>query len=246
MPNSLSGLHETNKPLYKLNIGKPGSSYTFSIAERIGLSPILINKAKKLVNENHFKLDNLLNNTEQNLQQVQLNKKELDQLLLQNEKLQKEMQTIINKESHLQQLELLKNQNKITEDRYSYLKEMERKLKSLLVEWRKTDDKNKVVKMMHAVLFKQPEKQILKKKQKKIENQFIESAEPVKLGAKVLLTQNQQVGIVNEIRGKKAIVQVGSIPITVNIIDLIVLKDKPDLTEGNTTPKSKKNTSVNL
>lgn len=24
-------------PLYKLNIGKPGSSYTFSIAERIGL-----------------------------------------------------------------------------------------------------------------------------------------------------------------------------------------------------------------
>jgi hypothetical protein len=51
---------------------------------------------------------------------------------------------------------------------------------------------------------------------------------------------------VNEIRGKKAIVQVGSVPITVNIIDLIVLKDKPELTEGNTTPKSKKNTSVNL
>ncbi|MEJ7684743.1 MAG: hypothetical protein WKG06_44235 [Segetibacter sp.] len=31
-------------PLYKLIIGKPGSSYTFSIAERIGLSPNLIKK----------------------------------------------------------------------------------------------------------------------------------------------------------------------------------------------------------
>ncbi len=34
-------------PLYKLIIGKPGSSYTFSIAERIGLSPHLIKKAQK-------------------------------------------------------------------------------------------------------------------------------------------------------------------------------------------------------
>ncbi len=32
-------------PMYKLIIGKPGSSYTFSIAERIGLSPHLIKKA---------------------------------------------------------------------------------------------------------------------------------------------------------------------------------------------------------
>ncbi len=30
------------QPLYQLIIGKPGSSYTFSIAERIGLHPELI------------------------------------------------------------------------------------------------------------------------------------------------------------------------------------------------------------
>ena len=33
-------------PMYKLIIGKPGSSYTFSIAERIGLDPKLINRAR--------------------------------------------------------------------------------------------------------------------------------------------------------------------------------------------------------
>src|SRR6187401_2699738 len=51
-------------PLYKLIVGKPGSSYTFSIAERIGMDTRLIQKARKLVDEEHFRLDKLLNRTE--------------------------------------------------------------------------------------------------------------------------------------------------------------------------------------
>jgi DNA mismatch repair protein MutS2 len=58
-------------PLYKLHIGKPGSSYTFSIAERIGLDKRLIQRARTLVEEDHFKLDKLLNRTEQDLQRVE-------------------------------------------------------------------------------------------------------------------------------------------------------------------------------
>ena len=54
-------------PLYKLIIGKPGSSYTFSIAERIGLEPRLIQRARTLVDEDHFRLDKLLNATEQEI-----------------------------------------------------------------------------------------------------------------------------------------------------------------------------------
>jgi DNA mismatch repair protein MutS2 len=49
-------------------VGLYGSSYTFAIAERIGLAPHLINRAKKLVDEHHFQLDRLLNRTEQDLQ----------------------------------------------------------------------------------------------------------------------------------------------------------------------------------
>lgn len=65
------------RPLYKLIVGKPGSSYTFSIAERIGLHPSLINKAKQLVDEDHFSLDRLLNRTEQDLQKIDQIKKSL-------------------------------------------------------------------------------------------------------------------------------------------------------------------------
>ncbi len=235
MANKVSGIFngamafdEKNlRPLYKLIIGKPGSSYTFSIAERIGLPQHLINKARKLVDENHFSLDKLLNSTEQDQQLIQTEKKNLEKLLKENEKLQKEMQQVIQKEKHQQQIELLKEQNQINEEKFTYLKEMDRKLKSLLMEWKKTDDKNKVVKMMQVLLFKQPEKQILQKKQKKIDNKYIETNEPVKQGGKVLMITNRQVGIVTGIRGKKAIVQVGTVLITVEIEDLVVVREKP-------------------
>ncbi len=232
--NGAMAFDEKNlKPLYKLIVGKPGSSYTFSIAERIGLPHNLINKARQLVDENHFSLDKLLNSTEQDQQLIQTEKKNLDKLIKENEKLQKEMHQVIHKEKHQQQIELLKEQNQINEAKFTYLKEMDRKLKSLLIEWKKTDDKNKVIKMMQALLFKQPEKQILQKKQKKFDNKYIETNEPVKEGDKVIMIANRQVGSVTSIRGKKAIVQIGAVPITVGIGDLVVVKEKPLTHEGD-------------
>ena len=80
--------------------------------------------------------------------------------------------------------------------------------------------------MMQALLFKQREKQTVARQQKKIDSKYIETTEQVKEGDKVKMIANRQVGIVNNIRGKKAIVQVGSIPITVNLAELVVVKDK--------------------
>ena len=37
---------------------------------------------------------------------------------------------------------------------------------------------------------------------------------------------NRQVGIVKDIRGKKAIVQVGVIPITIDIAELVIVREK--------------------
>ncbi|MEO8862382.1 MAG: MutS2/Smr-associated SH3 domain-containing protein, partial [Ginsengibacter sp.] len=227
--NGAMAFDEKNlKPLYKLVVGKPGSSYTFSIAQRIGLHHSLINKAKQLVDEDHFRLDKLLNRTEQDLQQVQAEKKNLDMLLKENFKLKKELEEVINREKHQQQIELLKNQNVISEEKYLYLKDMERKLKSMLVEWKKTEDKKAVIKMMQSLLFKQRDTQALTKQQKKIETNYVETAEPVKVGDKVKMKANRQVGIVINMRGKKAIVQVGAIPITVDFTDLIVIHDKEE------------------
>ncbi len=213
-------------PMYKLIVGKPGSSYTFSIAERIGLDKKLITKAKALVDEDHFTLDKLLNRTEQDLQRIDKDKSELQQLLKENERLKKEMQQVLNKEKHLQEVEKLKHQNKISEDKFTYLKDMERRLKAMVIEWRKAEDKDKVVKMIHALLFNQKEKIVAEKQQKKLNEKFIEIGGDIKIGAKVKMKQNRQIGIVKEIKGKKAILQVGVMPITVDLQDLVVVKDK--------------------
>ncbi|HEX4371855.1 MAG TPA: MutS2/Smr-associated SH3 domain-containing protein [Puia sp.] len=227
--NGAMSFDEKNlQPLYKLIIGKPGSSYTFSIAERIGLDQKLVSRARDLVDEDHFRLDKLLNRTEQDLHDLEQKEKELHKLLKENEKLKKEMETLINKEQHQQRVELLKHQNSISEDRILYLKEMERKLKQIIFDWRKTENKNEVIKQMQALLFKQKEKQVNEKVKKKFDSKYIETGEEVKTGDKVMMKKNHQVGTVRGIRNKKAVVQIGLMPMTVDISDIIVVKDKDD------------------
>lgn len=213
-------------PLYKLIIGKPGSSYTFSIAERIGLAPNLVAKARKLVDENHFSLDKLLNKTEQDLRLIEAKEKALQKELKENELLKKEMTNTLNKEKHNQQLELLQHQNKISEEKIAYLKEMERKIKLIILDWRKADDKTEAMQQMHNLLFNKKNDVIKNKLAKKLDSRYHESNSEVVVGAKVKLKKNYQVGTVIEIRGKRAIVQVGLLPMNVQINDLVVVEEK--------------------
>ncbi|MCA0398632.1 MAG: DNA mismatch repair protein MutS [Bacteroidetes bacterium] len=217
---------KTLSPLYKLIIGKPGSSYTFSIAERIGLDKRLIDRARKMVDENHFSLDKLLNRTEQDLRELEKKEKELNRLLKENERLKKEMEGVMDKERHRQQVEILRQQNKVTEDRISYLKDMDRKMKQLLIEWRKNPDKEKVIKEINALLFKKDEGKVVNKLQKKIESKFDEVGGDIVVGTKVKMKRNHQVGEVIEIRGKRAVVKIGLLPMQVDLKDLVVVKEK--------------------
>lgn len=215
-------------PLYQLTIGKPGSSYTFAIAERIGLDKRLIQRARQLVDEDHFNLDKLLNRTEQDLRQVEKKEQDLQQLLKENARLKKEMETVLDKERHRQQVELAKEQNRITEERMAEVKDMERRLKSLVAEWKRTEDKDQVVKLINALLFKQKEKQVSEKQQKRFDEKYIEIGGAIKVGDRVRMKQNRQIGTVKEIRGRKVIVQLGLMPLTVELGDLTVVKEKEE------------------
>jgi DNA mismatch repair protein MutS2 len=225
--NGAMAFDETNLlPMYRLIVGKPGSSYTFSIAERIGLDKKLIERARAMVDEDHFRLDKLLNRTEQDLRQVQEKEKELHRLLKENEKLKKEMETVMDRERHRQQVEVLKQQNKITEERIAYLKDMERKLRTMIIEWKKTEDKNKVIREMAALLFKKNEQKVVSKKQKQIDSKYQEISGDIKVGDKVKMKRNLQVGEVLELRGKKAVVKIGLLPMQVGLEDLVIVKEK--------------------
>ncbi|MFV0606417.1 MAG: endonuclease MutS2 [Niabella sp.] len=214
------------EPQYQLIVGKPGSSYTFAIAERIGLDKRLIAKARNLVEDDQYRLDKLLNRTEQDLRNIANKDKELQILLKENERLQKEMQQVMNKERHNQQIALLREQNKISEQRIAYLKDTERKLKELSLQWKKEEDKSKLIKAMTALLFNKGEKKKAGKMQKKIDAKYNEVGGDIKIGDKVKMKRNHQVGEVIAIKGKRAVVKIGLLPMQVEMADLVVVKEK--------------------
>jgi DNA mismatch repair protein MutS2 len=168
----------------------------------------------------------LLNTAENDLRHVEKKEKDLNRLIRENQQLKKEMQQVLDKEKHQQQVELLKEQNKITEEKLTYLKDMDRKLKAIVQEWRRSENKQEVMKQINALLFDQKQKQVAEKKDKKLNEKFVEIGGEIKVGVKVKMMKNRQVGIVKEIKGKNAVVQLGAIPITVNLSDLVVVLDK--------------------
>jgi DNA mismatch repair protein MutS2 len=214
------------QPLYQLQVGKPGSSYTFAIAERIGLPENLIRRARSLVNEDQFRLDKLLNTTEQSLQKIDKEKHDLQKLLRENERLKKEMETVMKKEKHRQQIEFLKHQNKISEERIIYLKDTERKLRQMALAWRKADNKDEAMKQINAILFPKNEKTVTGKMAKKIQSEYEELNNKIEVGVMVKLKKNHQVGEVMELRGKRAIVQIGALPMNIDIADLVAVRQR--------------------
>lgn len=214
------------QPLYQLLVGKPGSSYTFSIAERIGLPAALIERARTLVDENQFKLDQLLNSTEQGLQELEKEKRKLHKLIRENDKLKADMERVLNKETHRQQVELLKHQNQVSEEKVKYLKDTERKLRQLMVSWRKAEQKDTVIKEFAAILFPKNEKVVTGKMARKIKSNYDELDGPIEAGMQVKSRKNHQVGEVIEIRGKRAVVKIGALPMQVELSDLVAVRPK--------------------
>ena len=65
------------------------------------------------------------------------------------------------------------------------------------------------------------------KKQKQIDSRFEEIKGEIKVGDKVKMKRNLQVGEVLELRGKKAVVRIGLLPMQIDLGDLSLIREKP-------------------
>ena len=101
---------------------------------------------------------------------------------------------------------------------------MERKLKQIVLDWKKSENKNEVVKSLQNLLFKQKETIVVNKLAKKVDLKYKELHLSITVGSLVKSKKNYQVGLVKEIRGKRAIVQIGLLPMNVDLADLIVVE----------------------
>jgi DNA mismatch repair protein MutS2 len=214
-------------PLYKLSLGKPGSSYTFSIAERIGLDKKIINRAKQISNVQQFDLDKLLNNTEQDLQKIQADKDELKNLLIQQDRMNTELRINLNKEKHRQEVEKLKLKNKITEERLQELKDTERKIKQAVFEWKNSKNKSEAITNMENLLFYKKANAIEKTIEKKFAAKYTVVGGELKVGCLVRMKSTNQVAFLKEIgTNNKATIQLGLLPVNIDKEDLEVVEER--------------------
>ena len=120
------------KPLYILDIGKPGSSYAFEIAQNIGLQKEVLALAKQKIGTNQNSIDSLLVNLEKEKRQVHETKvklsnqqNRLNQLLAENEKqksfLEENKRTLI-KDAKVQAQNIIKDANKLVENTIAQIK----------------------------------------------------------------------------------------------------------------------------
>jgi len=120
------------KPLYQLEIGKPGSSYAFEIAQKIGLPQNVLNLAKNKVSEGQKKVDTLLVDLEREKREIFETKQKLDkqqrrvnELQAENEKLKsylEENKKVLIREAKDQAKNIILNANKLVENTISEIK----------------------------------------------------------------------------------------------------------------------------
>ena len=120
------------RPLYILEVGKPGSSYAFEIAQKIGLPKQVLDLAKNKVGTSQKKVDTLLVDLEREKKEIydtrlKLDKqqKQVDSLLNENEKLKsylEENKKALIRDAKQEAKDIILNANKLVENTIADIK----------------------------------------------------------------------------------------------------------------------------
>jgi DNA mismatch repair protein MutS2 len=198
------------KPLFQLQVGKPGSSYTFIVAERSGLPQQIINSARSKVPKTHMLLEKLLSKVEKDkivieekLKTVLQKEKTLNMLIKQNDEL-------IYKNENLK--------NSLQQHLRSHQEDLDRKaearIKKFALDLKQAKNKKTVIeKFLSEAGLKNKKKE--KEVQRTIDPRIIN-------GAVVKLYNGKVSGIVQSIDQENATVLFGNFTTKCKLTDLIL------------------------
>lgn len=120
------------KPLYILEVGKPGSSYAFEIAQKIGLPLHVLNLAKSKVSAGQKKVDTLLVDLEREKKEIldtriklEKQQRQVNALLAENEQLKsylEENKKTLIRDARQEAKNIILNANKLVENTISEIK----------------------------------------------------------------------------------------------------------------------------
>lgn len=217
---------ETFAPTYRFQIGYPGSSYAIEIAQRLGMSPDVIESAQKLLGSKERDLGLLLESLEKDLKTVRENRKALDE----QRKVSEELMSL-----YKDKLEKLESREKdLTTKALKESKQMVEttkvELERLIAQIRKTQAEKQVVKEAHHFL--EEKKGSLSQELEKFEEKVAKKLGIVKPGDAVWI---EPLGIKGDVVEKdahsgKIKVLAGNITYTVEESELTLIEDKEKVT----------------
>lgn len=211
------------EPMYQLNIGSPGSSFTFEIAAKSGLNPKIIQSAKAKIGEQSKEMELSLTEIQHEKQYVkgirkalQLREKQVEILQNTYEQLKKD----IEKEKKL----LIKS---FKEKALEEFNASNRELEKLMRDYKEDkQDKSKFLETRKFIDQKREEfekEPVAPKESKEVIHQISAKME---IGSKVKLIEGVEIGEIIEIRKNKAVVSFGNLSSLVNMDKLQLAKIK--------------------
>ncbi len=132
----------TLTPTYKLVLGRPGSSYAFEIAQRTGITPNIITRARKYVGEGRDKLESLLLRIEQLENELRDRVIEIKK----EQELAEKMRQEYEKRVHSAKKEASEIRNKAADEAEDIVSKLNTRIESLVREIRETKADRQTVK----------------------------------------------------------------------------------------------------
>ena len=218
---------EDLKPLFKLVVGRPGSSFAFELAQNLGFSEEILKRAKLKLKEAGFvDLDDMQLNIEKLSIELEKSKLKINQKEEHLEKLTKEYQ-LLKKTLDEKKAEILKQARQKAIGILGEADVMLQKTKSLQKNKAPGQDLEHIKKQIQTLGEKQNTeiKKIEVKNPKPTEIDIIENA-PLKIGDKVRLIDTDQTGEVIGIKGKKIQVLIGDFQTLVDKVKVGKLKNQ--------------------
>lgn len=221
-------------PLFVLEQGQPGSSFTFEVATKIGLPSSLIDRAKELVSDQKVNFDRVL-------VQLQARKNELNRKNRQLSKKQKDLSSELQRtkdefdylQKKLEQLNDPENQRNIEQGRkytrllaaYQKTKNKKELLKKVIIASDKWADVIKKEKLKdEAEQLREKKARIRKNKKIKKKEKTIQESWVPQVGDLIKIGNGRQTGEIKEIKKGKAVVHFGAMKTIVDVDKVIVVK----------------------
>lgn len=231
------------RPLYKLKIGKPGSSFAFEIARKIGLSEDILRSARHKSGRKEIDLDQRLQELEYEKELLEKKQSELeftddalkelvDKYESLNSKLQANKQQIIY-DAKAEAKEILKDANRIIEKSVRDIKESKADSSKLKEVRKEVESKKQEINISLEKKVKKHKSVVVSTKEAATKTNVSVLEDNPEIGDDVRVIGQETVGTLEQIKGKNALVSFNSLMVSVKYAKLEKVRVKKIKRTGN-------------